>query len=193
VRYRLRADHFPEGNRFNLCVKWFNGEEAETFDYIANRKGHLVLSEKREDPLYALCPLKRGERIQFVMRSRDDPKFFKEASIVPFPMEMISKSRVHLSLELQGQWGEFFLLQGSGFIPNEKVEIYYELADYSRSYALIASEEGDISLPVSFDKQGFEGGLCTLKCKRASEEIYFPFHAGKEALEIVGGFVLEIR
>jgi hypothetical protein len=127
------------------------------------------------------------------MRSRDDPNYFSEVSIVPFPLEMISKSRIYLSLELQGKWGEAFLLQGSGFIPNEKVEIHYEIEDYSRNYTLIASGEGDISLPISFDKPGFEGGVCSLKCKRAAEEIFFPFNTGRDALEVIGGFVLEIR
>lgn len=194
VRYRLRGNGFPEGNRFRLVVKWFNGEEADTYSYIASRSGHLLLEEGRQDePIYALCPLKRGERIAFLMRCEEDPSCCAEASVVPFPLAYKTKSGLKISLELKGEDGDAFRLLGRGFLPQEHFEISTLFQKKNCKYSLIASSEGKVDFPLIFELDDREGGECTATLKRAEEEVIFSFLAGRAALELAGGFVLEIR
>src|SRR5579862_925327 len=189
VRYRLRGNNFPQGQRFLLVVKWFNGEEAETFAYVANRRGCLILEEdRRDDPLYALCPLKKGERIAFVMRSENDPSFFAETSVVPFPLSLKTKSGLKLSLELKAQEGNSFCLAGRGFNPGENCEMHFSFQGKDYHYSLTASSQGRINFPFTFELEDREGGTCSLILKRKNEEISFPFQAGRTALKLVGGF-----
>jgi hypothetical protein len=195
IRYRLRAKDFPAGQSYRLFVKWFNGEEAETFSYKANGRGHLILQEKRKEPLYALCPVKKGERIEFMMRSEEDPNALTVVSVVPFPLQLNTKTGVELSLELKDKEGSAFHLQGKGFTPGEVLRAVSSFQGQEFSYMVTASPDGAVSFPMVFDMRGQEGGECLLTFKRieAGENITLPFQVGKGALEIAGGFVLEIR
>jgi len=194
VRYRLRGNNFPQGQRFLLTIKWFNGEEAEMFAYMANRRGYLILEEdRRDDPIYALCPLKKGERIAFLMRSEEDPSFLAQTSVVPFPLSLKTKSGLKLSLELQAQDGSSFCLFGRGFQPGETCGMDFSFQGKDYHYSLIASSEGRVNFPFTFELDDRDGGECSLILKRVNEEIIFPFQAGRAALGLIGGFALEIR
>ena len=194
VRYRLRGSGFPEGNRFRLVVKWFNGEEADTYSYVANRHGYLILEDDvQDDPIYALCPLKKGERIAFLMRCEEDPACCPEASVVPFPLAYKTKSGLKLSLELKGDDGEAFRLLGRGFSSQESFEINFSFQGKDYRHSLIASSEGRVDFPLVLELDDRDGGECDLHIKRAKEDVVFPFLVGRAALELAGGFALEIR
>jgi hypothetical protein len=194
VRYRLRGGHFPQGQRFLLIVKWFNGEEAELFTYVANRKGYLILEEdRRDDPIYALCPLKKGERVTFVMRTQDNASILAETSVVPFPNSLKTESGVKLSLELQSQEGDAFCLLGKGLDSEEPCEMVFSFQGKEYHYFLKASSEGRIYLPFTFALDDIDGGGCFLTLQRKNEKIILPFYAGRAASRLVGGFALEIR
>jgi len=193
-RYRLRADDFPEGQRFRLVVKWFNGEEADTIAYVANRRGHLILEqERKDDPLYALCPLKMGERIAFLMRCEEDSSCCAEASVVPFPLMFKTRSGLELSLELKGQDGDAFYFWGQGFKSREKVDVRASFQGKDYAYRVNASSTGEVNFPFSLQMDDRDGGECVLTVKRDQEEVPLSFQAGGAALELAGGFVLEIR
>ena len=194
MRYRLRASNFPEGARFCLFVKWFNGEEADTFFYRANHRGHLILEEKRKkDPLYAVCPLKNGERISFLMKSEKEPFLNTEVSLVPFPIAKNTKSGLKLSIELLGQDGDLFRVLGSGFCSGEVIELLASFQGKEQRYRAIASSQGVLDFPVQLELIDRDGGECLLTLGRAKEEIPFSFHVGRAALAYAGGFVLEIK
>jgi hypothetical protein len=193
-RYELKASDFPEDRRFRLVVKWFNGEEAETYSYISNRHGHLFLDEESNgDPIYALCPLKKGERISFLMRAEDDPSFSVEASVVPFPLTFKTKSGLKLSVELMGQDGEAFRLLGRKFRAEEQFELKSSFQGKERGYSVTASSQGKINVPFILEMEDREGGECVLTLKRGLEEAVITFQAGQSALGLAGGFALQIR
>ncbi len=194
-RYRLRAENFPEGKHFRLYVKWYNGEEAEMLSYSANHKGHLILEmpEKKKDPFYALCPLKRGERIEFFMRSEEDSAVMVHASVVPFPNDLKTPSGIKLSLELQSHAGDRFLLRGEGFQPGETLEVNCQYQTQLTNYATEATADGVIEVPVRLELKENESGEALLILRRPSEKIAFPFQVGEPALEIAGACCLEFR
>src|SRR5690348_3823238 len=193
-RYRLRGSDFPQGDRFRLYVKWFNGEEAETFAYVSNHRGYLILDEElAEDPLYALCPLKLGERIAFLMRSEEDPSFNIETSVIPFPLEFKTDKGARISLELKGQDAEAFLLQGRKFHPRESFVLRSSFQGKDNRYFLIASADGTVTFPFILDLDDLDGGECLLTVKRKGEEHVISFRAGRAALGLAGGFALKIR
>lgn len=193
-RYRLRGSDFPQGDRFRLYVKWFNGEEAGTFAYVSNHRGYLILDEElAEDPLYALCPLKLGERITFLMRSEENPSFAIETSVIPFPLEFKTDKGARISLELKGQDGEAFLLQGRKFHPRESFELCSSFQGKENRYFLIASADGAVTFPFILDLDDLDGGECLLTVKRKGEEYVISFHVGRAALGLAGGFALKIR
>jgi hypothetical protein len=193
-RYRLRGSDFPQGDRFRLYVKWFNGEEAGTFAYVSNHRGYLILDEElNEDPLYALCPLKRGERIAFLMRSEEDPSFSIETSVIPFPLEFKTDKGARISLELKGQDGEAFLLQGSKFRPSESFELHSSFQGKDNRYCLMASPDGTVTFPFIVDLDDLDGGECVMVIKRKEEKYAISFLIGRAALGLAGGFALKIR
>ena len=194
MRYRLRANHFPAGKRYRLFVKWFNGEEADTFYYTANQRGHLILEEQRKkDPLYALCPLKKGERISFLMKSADDPSSYTETSLVPFPITKKTKNGLKLAVELLGQDGDLFRVCAAGFCSGEVIELSTLFQDKQEHYRVIASSQGVVDFPIKLDLIDRDGGQCLLTFKRSKEEVQLSFDAGRAALAYAGGFVLEIK
>lgn len=194
MRYRLRANHFPRGMRFRLFVKWFNGEEADIFTYKANQKGHLILEQIRRDPTYALCPLKNGERLFFVMKAEDDSALSAEISIVPFPIALKTKSGLDLSLELQDQEGEVFQLHGEGFCSGEVFQLTTLVEGKEHNYSIIASSQGVIDFPLKLALSDHDGGNCSLTINRTNKEsVLFPFKAGRAALSLAGAFALEIK
>ena len=192
-RYRLRANHFPEGKRFQLVVKWFSGEEADTFTYVANHRGHLILETKdaKKDPLYAVCPLKKGERIEFMMKAEDDPSFLIATSIIPFPDELKTKSGLELSLELRGQEGEAFIFHGKGFKAGEVFELVSTFQGVDQSFPVIASSDGTVYFPFQVKLAENNDGMLTIRRER--EDVEFPVQAGRPALGLAGGFCLEIQ
>lgn len=194
MRYRLRANHFPRGMRFRLFVKWFNGEEADIFTYKANQRGHLILEQVRRDPLYALCPLKNGERLFFVMKAEGNPALTAEISIVPFPIGLKTKSGLKLSLELRGQDGDAFLLHGDGFYSGEVFEVTTLTQGKEHTYSVIASSKGVVEFPIKLDLPDRDGGESSLTLTRSDDEIIvLPFKAGRAALSLAGAFALEIK
>jgi len=194
MRYRLRANHFPRGMRFRLFVKWFNGEEADIFTYKANQKGHLILEQMRRDPTYALCPLKNGERLFFVMKAEDGSPLSTQISIVPFPIALKTKSGLNLSLELQDPEGEVFQLHGEGFCSGEVFELTTLAEGKEHNYSVIASSQGVIDFPVKLSLSDRDGGDCSLIISRSNKErVMLPFKAGRAALSLAGAFALEIK
>jgi hypothetical protein len=193
-RYELKARDFPRDKRFRLVVKWFNGEEAETYSYISNQHGTLFLDEDpHADPIYALCPLKKGERITFLMRDEEDPFFSIETSVVPFPMTFKTKSGLKLSLELMGQDGEAFRLLGRKFDTEEKIVVSASFQGKERTYPVVASSQGKINLPFILEMEDRSGGECVLTLKREQDEDVISFQAGRAALGLAGGFALKIH
>lgn len=190
-RYKLRAENFPPEKKFLLIVKSFDGTETETFTYNSNKRGHLILQpvEKVDGDIYAICPAKRGERLTFQMRS-EDVSF--EADVIPFPLKMKSKKGVLLSLELQGDKGEKFLLFAEGLKANETVELYCELGDQKIPFESQVTPLGEMITFITFPEDG-EGGNAKLVLKRKREEVIFPFEWGPPALKIVGACCFEIK
>lgn len=194
MRYRLRANHFPRGMRFRLFVKWFNGEEADIFTYKANQRGHLILEQVRQDPLYALCPLKNGERLFFVMKAENGSPISAQISIVPFPIALKTKSGLKLSLELQDHEGERFQFLGEGFFSGEVFELTTYVQGKEHCYSVVASSQGKIDFPLKLHLSDPDGGDSSLLITRSNQEtILFPFQAGRAALSLAGAFALEIK
>ncbi len=81
-RYRLRAENFPPKQNFHLIVKSFDGTQTKTFKYSANDRGHLIYqpSEAIQGEVYAICPVKRGERLTFLMQSEEGEDAYERMS-----------------------------------------------------------------------------------------------------------------
>ncbi len=192
-RYHLRAEHFPPNKKYRLVVESFDGTHTETFNYLSNKKGHLVLvrpDEDYKDEIYAICPAKRGERLTFWMRSEEDAYC---TQLVPFPLEIRSKNGVTLNLELRGEKGEKFLLSVEELEAYEEIELFLAAQE---NQVLLKTEQVNeygeltaiIDLPVDL-----HGGEAKLILKRKKEQIVFPFQWGAPALKIVGACCFEIR
>lgn len=193
-RYHLRAEHFPPNKKFRLIVESFDGIRTETFDYLSNKKGHLILlwpDEDYHDEIYAICPAKRGEKLTFWMKSEEDAYF---TQLVPFPLEMRSKRGVTLNLELRGDKGEKFLL------TVEELESYEEIA----LFLLVQGKQielktegvdqyGAFNAMIDLPRDPHGGGEAQLILRRKREEIVFPFQWGDPALKIVGACCFEIK
>jgi hypothetical protein len=189
-RYHLRANHFPPHKKYRLIVESFDGVRTETFDYISNKKGHLILihPEDYKDEIYAICPAKRGEKLTFWMQSEEDAYF---TQLIPFPLEMRSKKGAKLHLELQGEQGEKFLLVAENLELEEEIELTLCVQD---TRSLIPHEKADGQLRAMIDLPSDpHGGEATLILKRQREEIVFPFQWGAPALKIVGACCFEIK
>jgi hypothetical protein len=190
-RYRLRAEHFPPGKKFQLIIKSFDGFQMETYDYLCNKKGHLILQpgEDVEGDIYAVCPAVRGEKFTFIMHSENGDV---ETDIVPFPLEMKSKKGVKLQLELQGTQGEKFSLFATGLEPKEAVELLCEYNDQKLPIHTEVTPLGDLVVSIDFPADG-SGGEAKLILNRNSEQIVFPFQWGSAANAVIGALCLEIR
>jgi hypothetical protein len=190
-RYQLRGIHFSPRERYRLVVRWYNGEEAETLFYLADEKGHLLL-EGENEPLYALCPLKRGERISFAMCSERDSGQCIATSVVPFPLQ-IKKKGLTLNFELLSMDGDRFFLQGEGFSPWEHVEFQCHTQEKVEKVETVADALGFIAVPIAFSMENGQWSRASLRVVRKNREISFPMAIGAPALEYVGGCCLEIR
>lgn len=192
-RYALRAENFPHKQTFRLIVKSFDGTQTETFRYYANHRGHLIFqpSEDAGGDIFAICPAKRGERLTFLMRSEESGEAYS-TEIVPFPLEMKSKKGVKLSLELQGEQGEKFLLFAQGFDPNEKVRLSLHIDGKETDLEPTVTILGDLCAQVHIPING-EGGQAKLLLSRKNEQVVFPFEWGAPALKLVGACCFEIR
>jgi hypothetical protein len=193
-RYQLRAHHFPPGEQFHLVVKSFDGMQTETFTYEANQRGHLILKpvDHIQGEIYAICPLKRGERLTFYMLSDDKTKQYA-SDVIAFPIEMKSRREARLSMELMGEEGERFLLKGESFDSRELLEVRYRFGTEEERHEINASEWGTIEeiITVPSTARALKQGKVIIKRKR--EEITFPFNCNQEALKIVGACCIEIR
>ncbi len=194
-RYCLRAENFPYKQGFKLIVKSFDGTESEIFRYVANHRGHLILQRpedlQEEGDIYAICPVRKGERLKFAMQAEQGEASY-EVDFIPFPLEMKSKKGIRLHLELKGVLGEKFLLLAQGFKPHEPIRL------------LLQIDKDQIDLDTKVTSLGH---LCTmierpegviieevkLLIKRKSEEVIFPFVWGIPALQWVGACCLEIK
>ncbi|MBS0604613.1 MAG: hypothetical protein JSS60_06195 [Verrucomicrobia bacterium] len=192
-RYRLKAENFPPRQTFRLIVKSFDGTTTETFKYFANSKGHLILQppEDVEGEIYAICPAKRGERLTFLMQA-DEGEDSYEAEVIPFPLEMRSKKGIRLSLELQGEKGEKFLLFAQGFNPCEDVELFLEAQGKKLKQEAQVTSLGDLCAWIQLSTES-EGGEAKLVLVRKNEEVVFPFQWGAPALKFVGACCFEIK
>ncbi len=190
-RYRLKAENFPPGEKFQLIIKSFDGFQMETYDYLCNKKGHLILQpgEDVEGDIYAVCPAAKGERLTFIMHSKEKDV---ETDIIPFPLEMKSKKGVKLQLELKGSKGEKFSLFATGLEPKEEVALFYEYNDLKLPIDAEVTQLGDIAVSIDFPSDG-SGGEAKLVLKRKSEQIVFPFQWGSAANAVIGALCLEIR
>lgn len=192
-RYALRAENFPPKQTFRLIVKSFDGTETETFRYYANHRGHLIFqpSEKENGDVYAICPAKRGERLTFLMKSENNEEAYS-TEIVPFPLEMKSKKGIKLSLELQGEQGEKFLLLARGFNPNEQVRLLLQINGKKTDLKPSVTVLGDLCTHVHIPLNS-EEGEAKLVLSRKNEKVVFPFKWGAPALELVGACCFEIK
>jgi hypothetical protein len=192
-RYRLRAENFPPKQTFQLVVKSFDGTQTKVFKYRSNNKGHLILQppEDIKGEIYAICPVKRGERLTFLMQSEEGKEVYA-TDIVPFPLEMQSKKGVRLNLELQGEEGEKFLLFAQGFNPHELVVLSLVVDGKEIEMESKVTSLGDLCLPVCMPA-GTSDGEIRLVVKRKSEEVVFPFQCGASALKYVGACCFEIK
>ncbi|MBI3236803.1 MAG: hypothetical protein HYZ48_03775, partial [Chlamydiales bacterium] len=121
--FKLRAEAFPFGKTYTLFIRNSNGSQMEVFDYIANKKGHLILhieEELKKGAPFAVTPLRKGERVSYCMTSSDRQEEIV-TSIIPFPIEVIQKG-VEISLELTDPQAEEFLCRGKGFSAYEKID-----------------------------------------------------------------------
>jgi hypothetical protein len=192
-RYRLRAEHFPPTQTFQLIVKSFDGTQTKTFRYTANEKGHLIYqpSERLQGDIYAICPVKRGERITFLMQAEDGEDCY-EADLLAFPLEMKSKRGVKLNLELQGEHGEKFFLTAHGLAPHEPIALSLKMDSKEFDLDAKVSYEGDLYTLIQLPA-GVSGGEAKLILKRQKEEIVFPFQCGAPAMKYVGACCFEIK
>jgi hypothetical protein len=192
-RYKLRAENFPPRQNFRLIVKSFDGTRTETFKYSANSRGHLILKppEDLQGEIYAICPVKRGERLTFSMQSEEGDDSY-ETEVVPFPLEMRSKKGIQLTLELQGEKGDQFLLFAQGFKGDEEIGLFLEVNGKRLPKEAQITRLGDLCTPLLLPSME-EGGEAKLIIVRKSEEIVFPFAWGAGALKYVGACCFEIR
>ncbi len=192
-RYTLRAENFPPKQTFRLIVRSFDGAQTETFRYYANTRGHLIFqpAENERGDVYAICPAKRGERLTFLMKSETGSEAYS-AELVPFPLEMKSKKGIHLSLELQGDQGEKFLLFAQGFDPQEKINLILDVDGQKTDLEPEVTVLGDLCAQIHLPEHR-EGGKATLLLSRKKEQIVFPFEWGALALKLVGACCFEIK
>lgn len=193
-RYRLRADHFPADQKYRLVVLSFDGTRTETFTYQANKKGHLIvqLDDPNQKDVYAVCPLKRGERITFLMQPEQDGQTYG-TNVVIFPLQMQSKKGVTLSLELQGENGEQFALFGNGFKPEESVQITCRFNSLDIPIEGTVDASGALQAQIVLKIEEGSETQATVVIKRQKEEILFPFACGEPAIQIVGACCLQIK
>ncbi|MBS0620012.1 MAG: hypothetical protein JSS61_00940 [Verrucomicrobia bacterium] len=192
-RYRLRAHDFPPGEEFHLFITNSDGEETQTFRYLCNKKGHLIPQELDHvvGDVYAICPMKRGERLHFYMATEDRNQGCT-AAVIPFPLEMESKKGVKLSLELKGQQGKQFVLRAMGLRPYETVQVVYKYDADETGLDVTVGQEGSFETTLMFPEDR-DGGPARLFVRRSKEEILFPFEWGTPALKVIGACCLEIR
>ena len=192
-RYALRAENFPPKQTFRLIVKSFDGTQTETFRYYANHRGHLIFqpSEEEMGDVYAICPAKRGERLTFLMRSEESGQSYS-TDIIPFPLEMKSKKGVSLSLELQGEQGEKFLLFAQGFSPGEPIRLALHAGGKEIDLKPEVTALGEMCVSLNIPMHS-EGGEAKLLLSRKNEQVVFPFAWGAPALRLVGACCFEIK
>ncbi|MES2122775.1 MAG: hypothetical protein V4492_08380 [Chlamydiota bacterium] len=191
-RYSLRAEGFPREKLYQLLVKNFDGSHTETFFYRANNRGHLILEpiKEIEDGAYAICPVKRGERLTFIMRSEDKEEHII-ADVVPFPIETKSKKGVKVHLELMGNLGEEFLLTAEGFLPGEEIQVSCYYNDSIIGLHPAIDEKGKLRAVITLPEDS--EGTATLIVHRNAEEIVLSFDWGAPALKLVGACCLEVK
>jgi hypothetical protein len=194
-RYCLRAENFPHQQGFKLVVKSFDGTQNETFRYVANRRGHLILQRPEdlqgEEDIYAICPVRKGERLKLAMQAEEGEAFY-EVDFIPFPLEMKSKKGIRLHLELKGVLGEKFLLLAQGFKPHEPIRLQLQVDKDQIDLDAKVTSLGDLCTMIE-RPQGVTGEEVKLFLKRKNEEIVFPFAWGAPALQLVGACCLEIK
>lgn len=192
-RYRLKAEHFPPEQKFRLVVKSFDGTSTDTFTYLSNKKGHLIFQpeEPIDGDVFAICPLKRGERLTLLMRAEKGDVSYG-TDFIPFPLEFKSKSGVVLHLELQGEKGEKFLLFIEGLKSKEEIILSYGFEEKTIPVDIQVTPLGEVATVIAFPAES-QGGEAKILLKRKREEILFPFVWGAPALELVGACCLELH
>ncbi len=190
--YRLRAESFPSGQNYKLFIRTVDGATTETFHYVSNAKGHLIINEP-EDVLraapYIVTPLRKGEMVGYGMLSSQGAQEYYTA-MVPFPNEA-TKGKLKIAVDLSDINGRSFVCRGSGFGAKEALTLLIEYGDQFVSYPVIAHEEGSFAFPFVTQAEGTGDAL--LKVERSRESLSVTFPWGQRAGEFVGASCLEIK
>jgi hypothetical protein len=191
-RYHLRAEHFPPDKTYSLIVESFDGVRTEAFNFVSNKKGHLILVRPNDcqEEIYAICPAKGGERLTFWMKSADDAY---GTQLVPFPLGMKSRKGAKLNLELLGEKGDKFLFTAEDLESYEEVKLF--LVVQGQQIMLDpggVTEYGELSTLIQLSGD-LNGGEAKLILKTEREEVVFPFQWGVPALKIVGACCFTIK
>ncbi|MBY0528837.1 MAG: hypothetical protein K2P51_01455 [Rhabdochlamydiaceae bacterium] len=192
--YRLRAQAFPHGKSYKLFVRNVDGSTTETFCYIANPKGHLILTEPEDVKLaapYIVTPLRRGEKVSYGMVSIDGDQEYA-IEMIPFPNEIV-KGKLKMAIELADVDGKEFICRGSGFKPNEPLHFEYTFAQEQRSYSCVAGSEGSFMFPMQLSGVLEDSKEAAMKLTYANGRLDLTFPWGRQASEFVGASCLEIK
>lgn len=190
---KLRAEKFPEGKAYTLIIRNCDGSETEVFNYVANKKGHLIVDiteDLKKGIPFAITPLRKGEKISYCMLSEDQTEKYI-TSIVPFPIE-VEGDQGSVSIELLDVKGESFMCVGQGFQPNKEIQVTCQSGQSNERSWVRVNERGGFHCPIYPAIEGKEGGNAVVLIKTKEEQLSLPFVWGKEAQEFIGAICLQI-
>jgi hypothetical protein len=192
--YRLRAESFPSGKSYKLFVRNVDGSTTETFSYVANPKGHLILTEPEDVKLaapYIVTPLRRGEMVSYGMLSVDGEQEYAIA-MIPFPNETV-KGKQKLAIELADVEGKDFICRGSGFKPNETLSFECTFAEETCLYSCVVGSEGAFTFPIQLSGAIEDSKEAHMKLLHSKGNLGLSFPWGQRGSEFVGASCLEIK
>jgi hypothetical protein len=136
---------------------------------IDKEKKVWILDETQEmlldDFEFALGNLLEGESVDFIIMD-DRCNFFASTRICPKPIEQTMSDGAFLSLQLRSQDGTY-MLEGSGFKPNEKISILSKSEEEVISpFALEANADGTFLAGVNPHVIGKSYGHASLLIQR---------------------------
>lgn len=192
--YRLRAESFPSGKVYTLIVRNVDGSTTETFSYVANPKGHLILNEpedvKQAAP-YIVTPLRQGEMVAYGMQAQEGEEDYL-FELIPFPNE-VSKGKRHLSVKLKDVDGTAFVCCGKGFKPAEAFTVTCSIEKEELSYPVVVDAQGTFEVPMSLTSSEIHSGEAHLQVVSAQGPLSLSFPWGVRASEFVGASCLEVK
>ena len=191
---KLRAEKFPEGKSYTLVIRNCDGSETEVFNYVANKKGHLIVDmsdDLKKGIPFAITPLRRGEKISYCMLSQDQTEKYT-TSIVPFPIA-VSTEQGSVCIELLDVKGESFMCVGEGFQPHAEIQVICQSEQSVHQSLVRINERGGFHCPVYPSVEGKESGNAKVVVKTKEGQLSVPFVWGKEAQEFIGAICLQIK